>query len=614
MKKRFLKGISLFITASMLVTTMAFPAWADETEAYESQAVDQAEEEVSEDLPEVVEAEEPEEITESVTEESAETQEEETEQAELETVEAVQTDAEEEVLTASASEEECTHSNLGVKDASIEADGTLSYTVYCKSCETTLGQTTAEVGEYEAYCNHFLLKDKLANDYFYIDPDEVAGSDSIQFKHDLRDKNDWSIDADGTLHLTVYCYNCSFAEDISLQAGDYDATYYPASCTEGAYTAVALKNDCVTLSNGQVYFKRIGFENITEDGSEADPDNHQLKVSNIEFDEDGNLVEHAACGCGKVTKDFVFEPDEFNAFNWHRNSGEWGVIYYANVQTTRDGQSYQLLLRTPWYNGNPGPTTWHPGIISKNVTVSNAYYTGKAIKPTVTIKDLNGNKIDAANYTVSYSNNTKVGTAKVTITFKENYFSIGTAVIEKTFKILPKATAISSLKSTAKGIKITWKKVTGATGYRVYRGSKLIATIKKNATVSYVDTAAKKNGTKYTYKVVAIASGVGKAKASAAKSAYYMTAPTIKSVTNSASKTMTVKWSKNAKATGYQVLYKVGSTSKKVTVKSAATLKKVIKSLKKGKTYKVYVRSYKKVSGTTYVSAWSSVKSLKISK
>ena len=77
---------------------------------------------------------------------------------------------------------------------------------------------------------------------------------------------------------------------------------------------------------------------------------------------------------------------------------------------------------------------------------------------------------------------------------------------------------------------------------------------------------------------------------------------------------MTVKWKKNTKVTGYQVSYKTGSTEKTVTVKSAKKLSTVIKSLKKGATYSVKVRGYKKVSGVTYYSQWSAVKKVKIKK
>lgn len=59
-------------------------------------------------------------------------------------------------------------------------------------------------------------------------------------------------------------------------------------------------------------------------------------------------------------------------------------------------------------------------------------YTGKAHTPEVTVKDSAGNVIDAANYTVAYTDNTKVGTASAVITFRGDRYT-GTA--RRTFKI-----------------------------------------------------------------------------------------------------------------------------------------------------------------------------------
>ena len=88
-------------------------------------------------------------------------------------------------------------------------------------------------------------------------------------------------------------------------------------------------------------------------------------------------------------------------------------------------------------------------------------------------------------------------------------------------------------------------------------------------------------------------------------------APTLKTVKSSKSKQLTVKWSKVKGATGYQLYYKVGSKAKTVKITKASTVKKVIKKLKKGKTYKVYVRSYIKDGKTLYYSNWSKVKKAK---
>ena len=91
----------------------------------------------------------------------------------------------------------------------------------------------------------------------------------------------------------------------------------------------------------------------------------------------------------------------------------------------------------------------------------------------------------------------------------------------------------------------------------------------------------------------------------------------IKSVKNSAKKTITVKWKKVSGASGYVIEYATNKSfkkAKKVTVKKAGTVKKVIKKLKKGKRYYVRIRVYKTVSGKKYYSGWSAKKSVKIKK
>ncbi|MCD7761024.1 MAG: fibronectin type III domain-containing protein, partial [Clostridiales bacterium] len=124
-----------------------------------------------------------------------------------------------------------------------------------------------------------------------------------------------------------------------------------------------------------------------------------------------------------------------------------------------------------------------------------------------------------------------------------------------------------------------------------------------------------KNGTTYVY---AVRPYSGSTLGSyTGKTTVRLTTPTLSSVTNSASKKMTVKWSKVSGVTGYQIQYSTSSSfSSYTTVKvtGASSVSKVISSLTKGKTYYVRIRTYKTVSGTNYYSGWSSKKSVKISK
>ena len=180
---------------------------------------------------------------------------------------------------------------------------------------------------------------------------------------------------------------------------------------------------------------------------------------------------------------------------------------------------------------------------------------------------------------------------------------------------------ITSITNSSTGITVKWNKVTGATAYQVYRkvGTGSWKLIKTTTSTSLTNTKLT-NGSKYQYKVRAIVKNsagtiVNKGAYSAIKTMYRLTRPTLASGTkNIATKKIVVKWNKNTKATGYQIKYVKGSTTKTVKVTKASTLSKTLSKLTKGSTYKVSVRSYKTVSGTTYYSAYSAVKSVKVAK
>lgn len=124
------------------------------------------------------------------------------------------------------------------------------------------------------------------------------------------------------------------------------------------------------------------------------------------------------------------------------------------------------------------------------VTLSASSYTydGKAKKPSVTVKDTKGKTIDKSNYSITYSDNKNVGTAKVKVTFKCNY----SGTISKTFKINPKKASLSSVSAQYKGFTVKWaKQATQTTGYQIQystdknfkKGNKTV-TVSKNSTVS----------------------------------------------------------------------------------------------------------------------------------
>ena len=97
-----------------------------------------------------------------------------------------------------------------------------------------------------------------------------------------------------------------------------------------------------------------------------------------------------------------------------------------------------------------------------------------------------------------------------------------------------------------------------------------------------------------------------------------MARPAVSSAANTAAGKMTVKWGKNAKATGYQIQYSTDKTfksgSKTVTIESASTVSRVISGMTRGKTYYVRIRTYKTVGSAKYWSIWSVARSVKITK
>jgi len=98
------------------------------------------------------------------------------------------------------------------------------------------------------------------------------------------------------------------------------------------------------------------------------------------------------------------------------------------------------------------------------VTMKSQTYNGSAKKPSVTVKLAGTTLKKDTDYTVKYSNNTKVGTAKVTITGKGTY----KGTLEKTFKINPKPTELTKLTSGSKSFKAYWKKnATQTSGYQI---------------------------------------------------------------------------------------------------------------------------------------------------
>lgn len=185
---------------------------------------------------------------------------------------------------------------------------------------------------------------------------------------------------------------------------------------------------------------------------------------------------------------------------------------------------------------------------------------------------------------------------------------------EKTESVAMKVLAvpkITSISDTSAGIRIRWKKVTGALGYYVYRNGKKVGTVTDENTLMYTDSGAKGNGVEYRYKICAFA-GENKSSLSAQKALYHLSDVKVYKAVQSSGKGIALSWKKNVKASGYQVKYSLGSSVKYVTVAGGSKAKRIIRGLSAGKVYKVYIRAYKNVAGKKYYSCWSRGQKVKV--
>ncbi len=268
-------------------------------------------------------------------------------------------------------------------------------------------------------------------------------------------------------------------------------------------------------------------------------------------------------------------------------------------------------------------------------TVTNTNHTTNVIK-------ISGNRTDYSNiyvYRSTYSNknfvkvgtiqegkssftNTKLTTGK-TYYYKVKGVANGYTVTSATSKAIgkkvlpatPKSLSVSTSGSTS--TKVKWAKVSGVTGYKIYRATsktgtyKLIKTISKGSTVNYTNSKLTSNKT-YYYKIRSYVKKSGKY--------YYSSYSTPVSVLT-APKTPTFKLTRNSydsvKITVSKVSGAAGYTiyraaSKKGTYAKIATLSKsgtyIDTKRTTGKTYYYKVKAYNSKSSYSTLSGYKYIK------
>ena len=321
---------------------------------------------------------------------------------------------------------------------------------------------------------------------------------------------------------------------------------------------------------------------------------------------------------------------------WYNLDNTWDACYYESL-----GMNYTWFLksnsdfsnhnRDSKYNtntfNNNYPMSSSSYVYKKSgdintLSISNIgskTYTGSQIKPSVTVKDGSKTLVNNKDYALSYSNNTNIGTATITITGKGNYS--GTRKIA--FKIIPKTvTSVKQTSCTTSSIKLSWAKDSKVSGYQVYRATSKNGEYSKVATLSsysknYYTNSNLSSGKTYYYKIRAYKkvgsttyygnfSSVFTGSTKCSKSSITLTSPK--------TKTAKITWKKISGASGYKIY---GATSKNgkyslVKTVSSSSTSYTNTGLTKGKAYYYKIRAYKVVNNSNIYSDYSSVKSVKV--
>ena len=201
-----------------------------------------------------------------------------------------------------------------------------------------------------------------------------------------------------------------------------------------------------------------------------------------------------------------------------------------------------------------------------------------------------------------------------TLTFSTDKFSTYALAYEDTVEVEKTVgkTKIGGTSRTTSSVTLPWSKVAGATKYRVYYKVNGAAKYTMAADTTSLKYTVKGLKSATTYKFAVKAFGYGKwSDVYATKITTTSPDKVAKTTVTPGSRKATVKYSKVARATGYEI-YMAKGNGKYVKVKTTKSNSYVKTGLTKGATYKFKVRAFKKVGTNVYYGAFSSAKSAKV--
>ena len=188
---------------------------------------------------------------------------------------------------------------------------------------------------------------------------------------------------------------------------------------------------------------------------------------------------------------------------------------------------------------------------------------------------------------------------------KKGYSGGSPAISGKTLK---KTSVTGAKAENSTSISLTWKKVSGVTGYQIYRSTRKnsgfveVATVKGAGTVTYKDTGLSAGET-YYYKVRAYKSGSKKTavgSCSAVQKTWTLKKAVITGVSGTSGEKVSLSWDKVSNASGYAIYRSTQSDTgfKKIgSVSSGSTVTYTDKSVEEGTVYYYRVVANNKILG-----------------
>lgn len=264
-------------------------------------------------------------------------------------------------------------------------------------------------------------------------------------------------------------------------------------------TNINLALDGRDLTGKEIQVWYLTSESVLDENTQADPDKVTVQKTNVSATEETmkyTLAPHSITAF-KIAKDGeVVPPTETFTVNVTAEAGgkvSGGGTVEKGQETTVTATADEGYKFTGWYKGTEkvSDKAQYKFTITENVELTAKFEKEKVTPPSE-------NESESTKDTDKSTEKVTPGTTTPGTTTPETPSASSTAK--------PKAVKNVKAKATKKGIQIKWKKVSGASGYYIYRstkknkGYKKIHAVTKGKAQSYLDKKARKGKT-YYYKI-----------------------------------------------------------------------------------------------------------------